>query len=224
MPKAAAAACALARLVFATPVNSNTSDSARKAGIWAVVAQPRSALKRNNRFAKTGIDEDFGKGSSAYNIYKGDPTHSPSPCLGPIEKGPFYAVKLMPGDFGTSLGLVTGSHGEVLDDDSRPIPGLYACGNDMNSPVSGHYIGAGITLGPALTFGYLAAMALAANDHGRFPHPAPQRVTVLISRALLSTSQPSLSFNSLARSSSFDWRFAYIACRRPVCMRTRSSP
>ncbi|MFM0221944.1 FAD-binding protein [Paraburkholderia dipogonis] len=122
------------------------------------------SVERNNRFAKTGIDEDFGKGSSAYNIYKGDPTHSPSPCLGPIEKGPFYAVKLMPGDFGTSRGLVTGSHGEVLDDDSRPIPGLYACGNDMNSPVGGHYIGAGITLGPALTFGYLAAMALAAND------------------------------------------------------------
>ncbi|EUC18661.1 FAD-binding protein [Paraburkholderia hospita] len=121
------------------------------------------SVERNNQFAKTGIDEDFGKGSSAYNVYKGDPTHSPNPCLGPIEKGPFYAVKLMPGDFGTSRGLVTGSHGEVLDENNRPISGLYACGNDMNSPVGGHYIGAGITLGPALTFGYLAAMALATN-------------------------------------------------------------
>jgi succinate dehydrogenase/fumarate reductase flavoprotein subunit len=72
----------------------------------------------------------------------------------------------MPGDFGTSRGLVTGSHGEVLDDHNQPIPGLYACGNDMNSPVGGHYIGAGITLGPALTFGYLAAMALATSGQG----------------------------------------------------------
>ncbi|WP_269501286.1 FAD-binding protein [Burkholderia sp. IMCC1007] len=121
-------------------------------------------VARNNRFASSGIDEDFGKGSSAYNIYKGDPTHSPNPCLGAIEKGPFYAVKLMPGDFGTSRGLVTGSNGEVLDGDNRPIPGLYACGNDMNSPVGGHYIGAGITLGPAVTFGYLAAIALSKGD------------------------------------------------------------
>jgi succinate dehydrogenase/fumarate reductase flavoprotein subunit len=122
------------------------------------------SVARNNQFAATGVDADFGKGSSAYNIYKGDPTHSPNPCIGPIERGPFYAVKLMPGDFGTSRGLVTGSHGEVLDRDDRPIPGLYACGNDMNSPVGGRYIGAGITLGPALTFGYLAAMSIAGNE------------------------------------------------------------
>ena len=123
------------------------------------------SVARNNQFAATGVDADFGKGSSAYNIYKGDPAHSPNPCLGPIERGPFYAVKLMPGDFGTSRGLVTGSHGEVLDRNNRPIPGLYACGNDMNSPVGGRYIGAGITLGPALTFGYLAAMSIAAGQH-----------------------------------------------------------
>jgi succinate dehydrogenase/fumarate reductase flavoprotein subunit len=122
------------------------------------------SVARNNQFAATGVDTDFGKGSSAYNIYKGDPTHSPNPCLGPIERGPFYAVMLMPGDFGTSRGLVTGSHGEVLGHDNRPIPGLYACGNDMNSPVGGHYIGAGITLGPALTFGYLAAMSLSGSE------------------------------------------------------------
>ncbi|MGA7777522.1 MAG: FAD-binding protein [Paraburkholderia sp.] len=122
------------------------------------------SVTRNNQFATTGVDTDFGKGSSAYNIYKGDPTHAPNPCLGPIERGPFYAVKLMPGDFGTSRGLVSGSHGEVLDQENRPIRGLYACGNDMNSPVGGQYIGAGITLGPALTFGYLAAMSLAGNQ------------------------------------------------------------
>jgi hypothetical protein len=120
-------------------------------------------VKRVNRFASTGLDEDFGKGSTPYNAYKGDPAHAPNPCLGPIERAPFYAVKLEAGDFGTSRGLVTGSHGEVLGQDNRPIQGLYACGNDMNSPVAGHYIGAGITLGPALTFGYLAAQALAGK-------------------------------------------------------------
>jgi hypothetical protein len=128
-----------------------------------------SSVARNNRFAASGIDDDFGKGSSAYNTYKGDPTHRPNVCLGPIERGPFCAVKLMPGDFGTSRGLVTGARGEVLDQENRPIPGLYACGNDMNSPVGGHYIGAGITLGPALTFGYLVAMALAGNDRSDVP-------------------------------------------------------
>ncbi|WP_081259511.1 FAD-dependent oxidoreductase [Burkholderia territorii] len=119
------------------------------------------SVERNNRFAKRGVDDDFGKGSSAYNVYKGDASHAPNACLGPIEHGPFYAVKLMPGDFGTSRGLVTSATGEVLDQQNRPIPGLYACGNDMNSPVGGRYIGAGITLGPALTFGYLAAKAIA---------------------------------------------------------------
>jgi succinate dehydrogenase/fumarate reductase flavoprotein subunit len=121
-------------------------------------------VKRVNQFAMTGVDEDFGKGSTAYNTYKGDPTHTPSANLGPIEKGPFYAVKLEPGDFGTSRGLVTGSRGEVLGQDNQPIHGLYAAGNDMNSPLAGHYIGAGITLGPALTFGYLAAQALAGRS------------------------------------------------------------
>ena len=120
-------------------------------------------VKRANRFASTGVDEEFGKGSTPYNTYKGDPTHTPNPCLGPIERAPFYAVKLEPGDFGTSRGLVTGARGEVLDQENRPIQGLYACGNDMNSPLAGHYIGAGITLGPALTFGYLAAQALAGK-------------------------------------------------------------
>ena len=134
------------------------AELAYKTGIDPIELE--RSVTRNNHFAATGVDEDFGKGSSAYNAYKGDPTHSPNPCIGPIEKGPFYAVKLMPGDFGTSRGLVTNADGEVLDKENSPIPGLYACGNDMNSPVGGHYIGAGITLGPALTFGYLTAMAM----------------------------------------------------------------
>ena len=146
------------------------------AELAAKIGDERNGLERsvarNNQFAATGVDADFGKGSSAYNIYKGDPTHSPNPCLGPIERGPFYAVKLMPGDFGTSRGLVTGSRGEVLDHENRPISGLYACGNDMNSPVGGHYIGAGITLGPALTFGYLTAMAIAGSGQTKVSNEA----------------------------------------------------
>jgi succinate dehydrogenase/fumarate reductase flavoprotein subunit len=149
-------------------------ELARKIGVDPVGLE--SSVERNNRFAATGVDEDFGKGSSAYNVYKGDPTHAPNPCIGPVGRGPFYAVKLMPGDFGTSRGLVTSPQGEVLNSDDRPIPGLYACGNDMNSPVGGHYIGAGITLGPALTFGYLSAMALAGKgipyEPGRSESPA----------------------------------------------------
>jgi len=142
------------------------------------------SVARNNQFAATGVDADFGKGSTAYNTYKGDPAHSPNPCLGPIERGPFYAVKLMPGDFGTSRGLVTGGHGEVLDHDNHPIPGLYACGNDMNSPVGGRYIGAGITLGPALTFGYLAAMSIAGGvkskvgSHATTPSSSSDKVRI----------------------------------------------
>jgi succinate dehydrogenase/fumarate reductase flavoprotein subunit len=138
------------------------SELAGKIGIDADGLE--RSVARNNHFAATGIDEDFGKGSTDYDTYKGDPSHAPSVCIGPIEKGPFYAVRMMPGDFGTSRGLVTGLGGEVLDHDDRPIPGLYACGNDMNTPLGGHYIGAGITLGPALTFGYLAAMALAQTQ------------------------------------------------------------
>jgi succinate dehydrogenase/fumarate reductase flavoprotein subunit len=137
------------------------SELADKIGVDADALE--RSVARNNRFAATGVDEDFGKGSTPYNTYKGDPSHAPNACLGPIERGPFYAVKMVPGDFGTSRGLVTGPRGEVLDHDNRPIPGLYACGNDMNSAVGGRYIGAGITLGPALTFGYLAAMALAGR-------------------------------------------------------------
>jgi succinate dehydrogenase/fumarate reductase flavoprotein subunit len=137
------------------------SELADKTGVDADGLE--RSVARNNRFAATGVDEDFRKGSTPYNTYKGDPSHAPNACLGPIERGPFYAVKMVPGDFGTSRGLVTGPRGEVLDHDDRPIPGLYACGNDMNSAVGGRYIGAGITLGPALTFGYLAAMALAGR-------------------------------------------------------------
>lgn len=119
------------------------------------------AVAGMNEAARTGIDRVFGKGSTRYNRYLGDPEHQPNPCLGPIETGPFYAVKVWPGDIGSATGLRVDDHARVLDASGQPIEGLFACGNDMNSVMAGHYPAAGITLGPALTFGYIAGQALA---------------------------------------------------------------
>ncbi len=111
----------------------------------------------HNGFAVTGIDTDFAKGSDAYQRNLGDAGHRPNPCIGLLAKPPFYAVKIVPGDIGASCGLVTDAHAQVLRADGSRIAGLYACGNDMNSIMRGIYPGPGITLGPAMTFGYIAA-------------------------------------------------------------------
>ncbi len=116
-----------------------------------------------NAAARSGEDPAFGKGSSEYNRYLGDPGHKPNPCLGPIATGPFYAVKVWPGDIGTATGLNCDQQARVLGRDEQAIPGLFASGNDMNSIMAGAYPGAGITLGPALTFGFIAGRALAAE-------------------------------------------------------------
>jgi succinate dehydrogenase/fumarate reductase flavoprotein subunit len=94
----------------------------------------------------SGQDSEFGKGSRAYNRFQGDALHGPNPCVAPIEHGPFYAIKMVIGDLGTYAGIRTDAH----------AAGLYAAGNDMASIMGGNYPGAGITLGPALTFGYIA--------------------------------------------------------------------
>jgi succinate dehydrogenase/fumarate reductase flavoprotein subunit len=120
------------------------------------------AVDRNNKAAVGGVDVDFGRGTSIYERHLGDPDHLPNPCIGPIDKPPFYAVKVLPGDIGSALGLVADARARVLDDRDAPIPGLYCCGADMNSIFAGTYPGSGITLGPALTFGYIAGKALAS--------------------------------------------------------------
>jgi succinate dehydrogenase/fumarate reductase flavoprotein subunit len=114
-----------------------------------------------NRDAAAGIDSKFGRGSNAYHRYVGDAANLPNPCMRPVEKPPFYAVALYPADLGTATGLRTGRNGEVLDREGRAVAGLYACGNDMSSIMGGAYPGPGITLGPALVFGYLAATHIA---------------------------------------------------------------
>jgi len=116
-----------------------------------------------NQDAADGQDPAFGRGGDAYQRHLGDGEHAPNPCVAPLVTPPFYAVTLRPGDLGTAAGLVTDDAARVLGADGVPIRHLYACGNDMCSLMRGAYPGPGITLGPALTFGYLAARAIAAG-------------------------------------------------------------
>jgi succinate dehydrogenase/fumarate reductase flavoprotein subunit len=115
-------------------------------------------VSRYNTLARAGKDTDFGRGDTELNRFNGDPAQKPNPCLRPIENGPFVGLAVWPAEIGTSTGLVTNADGQVLDTQRRPIAGLYACGNDMASVMSGSYPGPGTTLGPALTFGWRVAM------------------------------------------------------------------
>jgi len=116
---------------------------------------------RFNEFAQAGRDEDFHRGDSAYDRYYSDPRCRPNPCLAPLATPPFYAIKIVPGDLGTKGGLRTDERARVLRADGTPIAGLYAAGN-TSAAVMGHsYAGAGATIGPAMTFGYIAALDLA---------------------------------------------------------------
>lgn len=138
---------------------------AAKAGIDAKAFT--ETVKQFNATAPLGHDAAFGKGSKAYNRYQGDALHGPNPCVAPIENGPFYAIKMVIGDLGTYAGIVTDENARALDAEGRVIPGLYAAGNDMASIMGGNYPGAGITLGPALTFGYIAGRHLADSAEKR---------------------------------------------------------
>ena len=117
-----------------------------------------ATVARYNGFARNGKDLDFGKGDTELNRFNGDPAQRPNPCLKPLGDGPFVAVSVWPAEIGTSTGLQTNADGQVLDAQGQPLPGLYACGNDMASIMLGTYPGPGTTLGPALTFGYRVAM------------------------------------------------------------------
>lgn len=128
---------------------------ARAIGVEAAALQ--ATVARYNDAARRGEDPDFGKGSSPYNRYLGDAANPLNPCLATIDKGPFYAIKVLRGDIGTCRGLEVNTDAQVLDGAGKAIGGLYACGNDMNSMMGGEYPGPGITLGPAITFGYVAA-------------------------------------------------------------------
>jgi 3-oxosteroid 1-dehydrogenase len=121
-------------------------------------------IRAHNEYARTGVDAQFGKGENAYDRACGDPAHRPNPCLGPIQRAPFYAAAVVPTPLGTSLGLLTDAQAQVLDRSGRPICGLYACGNDQHSVFGGGYPGAGAELGLAMVFGFLAARHAAGGD------------------------------------------------------------
>lgn len=132
------------------------AELARACGIDAATLE--ATVARYNEQARVGKDPDFGKGETPYNRVQGDAGGRYSnPCMGPIERGPFYAVRVVPGSLGTFAGLRVDASARVLDASGAPIPGLYAGGNDMTSVMGGYYPSGGITLGPAMTFGYIAA-------------------------------------------------------------------
>jgi succinate dehydrogenase/fumarate reductase flavoprotein subunit len=126
-----------------------------------------------NREARHGRDPAFGRGDTPYDRAGGDATQQPNPNVAPIEHGPFYAVKVVPGSLGTFAGLRTDACARILDQAGRPIPGLYATGADMASVMGGRYPSGGITLGPAMTFGYIAGHHLAGTTAGA-AEPTPQ--------------------------------------------------
>lgn len=123
-----------------------------------------ATVERFNAHAAKGEDPDFHRGEAAYDKMYGDPRHGPNPSLRPVSEGPFYAVPIWPGDIGTNGGLVTDDRARVLRDDGSIIGGLYAVGNNAASAMGESYPGAGVTLGPSLTFAYVAARDMTGGN------------------------------------------------------------
>ena len=138
----------------------NLSALAHQIGVDAQNLQ--ESVRRFNRFAETGVDEDFGRGSNACDRYYSNPACRPNPNLGALEVGPFYAVPVVAGDIGTKGGLLTNADAAVLREDGSAIAGLYACGNCSAAVMGRSYAGAGSTLGPAMTFAFIAAETAAS--------------------------------------------------------------
>ena len=147
------------------------AELVRRIGVDAAGLQ--QTLERYNADARQNLDREFGKGGNAYNRYMGDPLHTPNPCIAPLNKAPYYAIKIGTGDLGSARGLLTDARATVLDRAGQPIAGLYAAGNEMNSIMDGTYPGPGITLGPGLTFGYLAACDIAGRLSGTTSQATP---------------------------------------------------
>lgn len=138
-------------------VRANSLDSLSTA-IGVDPEELKKTVARHNGFAESGIDVDFGKGETELNRFNGDAGNTPNPCIGKLATPPFYAVQVWPADIAVSTGLATDADARVLAADGTPIPGLYACGNDMASVMGGSYPGPGTTLGPAIVFAWRAAM------------------------------------------------------------------
>jgi succinate dehydrogenase/fumarate reductase flavoprotein subunit len=156
----------LRRFLAAGYLRQGATPAALAMAIGVDPAGLEASLAQHNRDAVTGLDTAFGKGSTALNRHNGDPAHGPNPCLRPIDAAPFYAMAVWPADLATSIGLRADADARVLDVAGQAIPGLYACGNDMASVMRGAYPGPGVTLGPALVFGYRAASHAAQRNKG----------------------------------------------------------
>jgi succinate dehydrogenase/fumarate reductase flavoprotein subunit len=154
------------------------AELAQACGIDAVALQ--NTVARYNTQADIGYDGEFAKGQTAYNRMQGDASHEGrNPCMAPIQDGPFYAVRIVAGSLGTFAGLRCNEHAQVLDAQGLAIDGLYAGGNDLSSVMGGNYPSGGITLGPAMTFGYLAAHHAAglSPNASSSEHPFIQRTS-----------------------------------------------
>jgi hypothetical protein len=165
---------------FPFPIKSCLDSGYLKRGeslsqLARVIGVPEANLEATvsifNKGAQTGKDNEFGRGESAYNRFLGDPEQQPNPCVAPIKDGPFYAIKMKMGDLGTFAGLDTDECSRVLNAQRQPIAGLFAVGNDALSIMGGNYPGGGITLGPAMTFGFIIAQHLATQDDWEIPTP-----------------------------------------------------
>ena len=148
------------------------AELAQRCGIDAAGLQ--ETVQRFNEYARSGHDLDFKRGSRTYDSYQGDTEVQPNSCLAPVEQGPFYAVRLYVGEIGTFAGLKVDAQARVLNTQGQSIAGLYAVGNDQVSVFGGAYPGPGSTLGPAMTFGYIAGRhAAGVHDEGREAADAP---------------------------------------------------
>jgi succinate dehydrogenase/fumarate reductase flavoprotein subunit len=156
----------LARLLKSGYLTRADSLDSLGTAIGVDAGELQKTVARHNGFAETGVDIDFAKGETELNRFNGDPGNKPNPCIGKLATPPFYAVVVWPADIAVSTGLATDADARVLAADGTPIPGLYACGNDMASVMGGSYPGPGTTLGPAVVFAWRAAM------HARGPRDA----------------------------------------------------
>lgn len=135
-------------------IGKTLDELAQNCGIDAT--ELKNTVTNFNKFAEKGEDPEFARGTTGYNKKMGDPSHTPNPSLAPLEKGPFFAIKIQPGSFATFAGLKTNEFAQVLNKEKHPIKGLYTAGVDMESIMMGNYPTGGINLGPAMTFGYIA--------------------------------------------------------------------
>lgn len=131
----------------------------------------QQTVSKMNEYAQTGVDPEFGRGGNDYDRMFGDPAVTPNPCLGPIDKPPYYALPVNLGDLGTKGGLKADAAGRVLDGNGRAIPHLYAAGNNSGSPFGNRYPGAGGTIGPAMTFAFVAVNDIVAKRQNDAAEP-----------------------------------------------------